>query len=173
MAVRSIGILSLISNDTLIAFVTVYTDAQHIEDFDFEDLDLLRMINKQIASFVGSHKLYEERVVARQFEAFHQITTFVMHDLKNLIAQQALVVENAARFIDNPEFIADAIKTIENSVAKMNRLIRKINENTPIDSEQSQFQCVRLVDVIDEAMQKKFNTKLLGLQFSDQKHGLK
>ena len=152
--VDTLLILPLISNDTLIAFVTVYTDAQHIEDFDFEDLDLLRMINKQIASFVGYHKLYEERVVARQFEAFHQITTFVMHDLKNLIAQQALVVENAARFIDNPEFIADAIKTIENSVAKMNRLIRKINENTPIDSEQSQFQCVRLVDVIDEAISK-------------------
>jgi len=42
-----------------------------------------------------------------------------MHDLKNLIAQLSLVATNAQRHKHNPEFVEDAIRTIENSVAKM------------------------------------------------------
>jgi putative PEP-CTERM system histidine kinase len=49
-----------------------------------------------------------------------------MHDLKNLIAQQTLVVQNAARHRDNPRFIDDAISTIENSVRRMSRLLEQL-----------------------------------------------
>ena len=35
-----------------------------------------------------------------------------MHDLKNLIAQQELVVKNAAKHKENPAFVEDAIDTI-------------------------------------------------------------
>ncbi len=49
-----------------------------------------------------------------------------MHDLKNLIAQQSLVVKNAAKHKDNPVFIDDAIRTIDNSVGRMSQLLEQL-----------------------------------------------
>jgi putative PEP-CTERM system histidine kinase len=49
-----------------------------------------------------------------------------MHDLRHLIAQQALVVQNATRHRDNPEFFDDAILTIDNSVKRMTRLMEEL-----------------------------------------------
>ena len=54
-----------------------------------------------------------------------------MHDLKNLIAQQGLVVENSAKHKENPAFVEDAIKTIENSVNRMSNLLRKLQRKGP------------------------------------------
>lgn len=147
-------ILPLINNEQLIGFISIRSNPEQSDPFDWEDLDLLRMVARQVSGFAGYHLLYEELVVTRQFEAFHQFTTFVMHDLKNLIAQQALVVENAARFIHNPEFVADAIKTIENSVARTNRLMKKISQNSAIDHKQTGMQVVSLPDSLAEAIER-------------------
>lgn len=147
-------VLPLINDERLIGFLTISADLQQAEDFNWEDLDLLRMVLKQVANFVGNQMLASELVVTRQFDAYNQFTTFVMHDLKNLIAQQALVVENAGRFSDNPEFVADAIKTIENSVEKMNRLILRINETNPAHLKQSQPQPISLIDALNSAIDK-------------------
>jgi putative PEP-CTERM system histidine kinase len=147
-------ILPLVNNDELIGFLTITADLEQAEDLDWEDLDLLRMVGKQVANFVGNQMLSSELVVTRQFEAFHQFTTFVMHDLKNLIAQQALVVENAGRFSDNPEFVADAISTIDNSVKKMSTLLLKINQNRAIILEETQSHPVSLSEAIESALVK-------------------
>ena len=53
-----------------------------------------------------------------------------MHDLKNLIAQQSLVVKNAARHKDNPAFIDDAIATVDNSVQRMKRLLEQLRQGS-------------------------------------------
>jgi putative PEP-CTERM system histidine kinase len=49
-----------------------------------------------------------------------------MHDLKNLIAQLSLVVRNAEKHHNNPEFMRDAIRTVEHAVDKMSRLMAQI-----------------------------------------------
>ena len=55
----------------------------------------------------GGQRLAE----SRQFEAYNRLTAFMMHDLKNSVAQLQLIVANAASQ-RNPEFIDDAIGTI-------------------------------------------------------------
>ncbi|MEM7365519.1 MAG: XrtA/PEP-CTERM system histidine kinase PrsK [Pseudomonadota bacterium] len=124
-----------ISVGTELFGVIAIVDERGLElDLNWEDLDLLKMVGNQVSQFVANEIRNDELVVTRQFEAYHRITAFVMHDLKNLIAQQALVVENAKRFIDNPEFIADAMTTIENSVARMNRLLMRIRHDDELDA---------------------------------------
>ncbi|XOV86639.1 MAG: XrtA/PEP-CTERM system histidine kinase PrsK [Pseudomonadota bacterium] len=147
-------ILPLTNNNVLVGFVLICGPASITEDFDWEDLDLFRMVSRQVASFVGYQALYEEMVVKRQFEAFHQFTTFVMHDLKNLIAQQALVVQNASRFIDKPEFVADAIDTIDSSVKRMERMIRKLSQNTYIDQPGGELKRVSLTAAATTAVER-------------------
>ena len=49
-----------------------------------------------------------------------------MHDLNNLIAQQSLIVANAEKHKQNPEFVDDAIRTIAGSVDRMKRVMRHL-----------------------------------------------
>ena len=78
-----------------------------------------RHVAVHIAQYEADRRLAE----SRQFEAYHRLTAFVMHDLKNLAAQLALIVSNAEKHKRNPEFVDDAIATIANSTGRMQRLI--------------------------------------------------
>lgn len=93
---------------------------------NYEDHDLLKTVGRQVAVFLIQDLTREQLAETRQFEAFNRLTAFLMHDLKNLIAQQALVVQNAARFKHKPEFVDDAMLTIERSVARMRRLLEQL-----------------------------------------------
>ena len=59
-----------------------------------------------------------------------------MHDLKNLIAQQSQVVENAGRHKNKPEFIDDAIDTIKGSVVRMRRVIETLQQSSQVEQTQ-------------------------------------
>ena len=93
---------------------------------NFEDHDLLRTVVRQLAVFLAQDQAREMIAETRQFELFNRLTAFVMHDLKNLIAQQSLVVSNAAKHKSNPQFVDDAIDTIANSVRRMNHLLEQL-----------------------------------------------
>ena len=57
-----------------------------------------------------------------------------MHDLKKLIAQQSLVVENAHKHKDKPEFIDDAIRTVDSGVARMKRVLEQLKQGAPMQA---------------------------------------
>ena len=92
----------------------------------WEDLDLLKTMGRQLASYLKRHQQAEQLAEGAQFETYNKLVAFIIHDMNNLIAQQALVVRNAEKHKDKPEFIDDAIKTISNSVDRMHRLRRKL-----------------------------------------------
>lgn len=147
-------ILPLVNNERLIGFIAISANLEQVENFDWEDLDLMRKVGKQLTNFLAYQLMTSELVVTRQLEAFNQFTTFIMHDLKNLIAKQGMVAKNAARFIDNPEFVADAMTTIENSVQRMSKLLAKLTQNTSFDLASSQMQETSLVDVFERAIKR-------------------
>jgi putative PEP-CTERM system histidine kinase len=92
----------------------------------YEDHDLLKTAGQQVAIFLEQERAQEELSETRQFEAFSRLTAFLMHDLKNLIAQQELVVGNAQRFKHRPEFIEDAVRTIEAGVQRMKKVLERL-----------------------------------------------
>jgi putative PEP-CTERM system histidine kinase len=53
-----------------------------------------------------------------------------MHDLKNIIAQQELVVANAQKFGDRPEFVRDAVATVRSGVGRMKKVLAQLREST-------------------------------------------
>ena len=95
----------------------------------WEDLDIARSAGSQLASYIVRNQSAETLAESKQFDTYNQLTAFIMHDLKNLIAQQALVVKNAGKHKDNPAFIEDMIRTIDNSVQRMNGLLNKLKRN--------------------------------------------
>lgn len=90
---------------------------------NWETMDMLVMAARQAASYYALEQAAKALADARQFEGFNRLSAFVVHDLKNLVAQLSLVAVNSERHKDNPEFIDDALDTVRNSVSKMNHLL--------------------------------------------------
>jgi putative PEP-CTERM system histidine kinase len=92
----------------------------------FEDRDLLRMVGRHVATLLAQQAADRRLAESRQFDAFNRFAAFVMHDLKNSVAQLQLLTSNAARHRHNPAFIDDAFVTIENTAARITRLIAQL-----------------------------------------------
>jgi putative PEP-CTERM system histidine kinase len=121
-------VVPLILHEQLTGFVVLARSplmpVQH--HFNWEDCDLLKTAGRQAASHLAQLEASRALTEARQFEAFNHLSAFVVHDLKNLVAQLSLVVSNAAKHRANPQFMEDTIMTVDNSVARMNRLLGQL-----------------------------------------------
>ncbi len=120
-------VVPLFNMSRLDAFVVLAKPRTHLQ-INWEVRDLLITVGRQAASYLALLKANESLVDARQFEAFNRLSAFVVHDLKNLVAQLSLVVSNSVRHRDNPDFIDDAFATVDNSVKKMNRLLVQLRK---------------------------------------------
>ena len=143
-------IIPLLLEDELMGFIGL-AKPPHATALTWEDLDLLKTVGRQVTSYLARHEAAELLAQSKQFEAYNKLTAFIMHDLKNLIAQQALVVKNAAKHKDNPAFIQDMINTIDNSVNRMNNLLQKLQQK---DSSAVVVSKIDLHKVLIDATQK-------------------
>jgi putative PEP-CTERM system histidine kinase len=96
---------------------------------DWEDFDLLRVVGRQVASYLAEARGQEALSDARRFDEFNRRFAFIMHDIKNLVSQLSLVARNAERHADNPEFRADMVATLQSSVGKMNELLARLSQH--------------------------------------------
>ena len=118
-------IVPLLSKESLIGILLL--KRSEIETaINWEDRDLLKMAGQQAASYLAQHLSDQALVQARQFEAFNRLSAYVVHDLKNILAQQALIVSNAEKHKSNPAFVDDVIGTVRNSVDRMTRLMEQM-----------------------------------------------
>ena len=99
-------------------------------DVNWEVTDLLKTAGHQAASLLAQMQATEALLEARKFEAFTRMSAFVVHDLKNIVAQLSLMVKNAKRLQDNPEFQADMLMTVENSLERMKQLMLQLRGGT-------------------------------------------
>jgi putative PEP-CTERM system histidine kinase len=143
-------VLPLLTETELLGFL-ILKEPELDASLTWEDLDMAKTVGRQLASYLDRHEAAEMLAESRQFEAFNKLTAFIMHDLKNLIAQQALVVENAAKHRENPAFFEDAIRTIDNSVARMSNLLKKLQQN---ENEPSKLRSLELHRTLMEAVKK-------------------
>ena len=93
---------------------------------DWEDFDLLGIAAHQVASYLAEQAGQEALEEAGRFDDFNRRIAFVMHDVKNLSSQMALLVRNAERHADNPEFRKDMLTTLRNSTDKLGALVARL-----------------------------------------------
>jgi putative PEP-CTERM system histidine kinase len=115
-------VVPLLCNDDIVG-VALIGNSFTPTSLGWEQIDLLRAASRQIGSYLAFDRAAMRLAEMRQFEALNRLSAFIMHDLRHLVAQLALVVDNAARHRHNPEFIDDAILTIESSVKRMTGLM--------------------------------------------------
>ncbi len=93
---------------------------------NWEDRDLLKIAGRAAATHLALYQADNALVELRQFEGFNRLSAYVVHDLKNILAQQSLIVYNAEQCRDEPEFMDDVIETIRHSVERMKRLMAQM-----------------------------------------------
>jgi putative PEP-CTERM system histidine kinase len=125
-------VVPLASAEALIGFVVLFRPRTPIE-VDWEVRDVLKTASRQAASYLSQARATEALLEARKFDAFNRMSAFVVHDLKNLVAQMSLVLRNAERHRDNPEFQRDMLDTVAHVVERMNRLMLQLRTGaTPV-----------------------------------------
>jgi len=111
----------------IVGFVVLATSRAPL-DINWEVNDLLRTAGRQAATFLAQIQATEALLDARKFEAFNKMSAFVVHDLKNIVTQLSLMVKNAERHADNPEFQRDMLETVSHSVERMKQLMLQLRE---------------------------------------------
>lgn len=113
--------VSLMVEDDLIGILTL-NDRMKQEPFSIENVELLKTVATQAAGNLLNYKLAEDLRKAKEMEAFQTMSTFVVHDLKNMASTLSLTLQNLPIHFDNHEFRKDAFRMIGESVSRINHL---------------------------------------------------
>lgn len=114
-----------------------------------EDLEFLETVGEQAAGAVVIARLSESLARSREFEAFHRVTSFVIHDLKNAVSALSMLSQNALAHFDQPEFQRDAMKTLSRTAERIRRLLGRLTAAGEIA--ELQFEEVDLATLLGEA----------------------
>lgn len=125
-------IVPLILLGKLFGFMILTQPRSRIK-LNWEVIDLLKIAGSQAASYLAQQESTNALIIARQFESFNRMSTFIVHDLKNLVSQLSLLLSNAEKHKNNPEFQKDMLDTLDYSVQKMKLLLHKLSRDSSIE----------------------------------------
>ena len=148
-ALSTLGlVIPLMLQNKLMGFVVLMQPRSRMK-LNWEVTDLLRVAGNQAASYLAQDEAAKALIVARQFESFNRMSTFMVHDLKNLIFQLSLLLSNAEKHKDNPEFQRDMVQTVDLSVHKMKRLLEKLSSGNALEKPNSLLLDKLLLEIME------------------------
>jgi signal transduction histidine kinase len=83
---------------------------------------------------------------SRQFDSFLRLSAMLTHDLKNTITALSLGVSNMERNFERADFRADAMESLKEVTAKLQRLVSKLSE--PVNTLSGEHQIPRAMDLV-------------------------
>ena len=116
-------------------------------ELNWEVKDLLSTAAVQAAVFLKQEQLAGEVSIAKQFESFHQISAFMLHDIKNLLSSIQLILQNK-KHSQNPKYIESIFVTLETVQAKLNKLQNQLQRKDKAEC----LDKVNLVNLLDEVV---------------------
>ncbi|NVK58402.1 MAG: PEP-CTERM system histidine kinase PrsK [Alteromonadaceae bacterium] len=125
---------------------------------DWEVREYLNAVTNQIANFIYLHEAAQSLTENAQFAAFNRMAAFVLHDLKNVMAQIDLILCNAEQHKANQEFIDDTFETLHHTKARMDRMLRQLTEKQ-IEEGRSDASHT-LSDLITQVIEKRCQSML-------------
>ena len=126
-------LVPLMLHGQLFAFVALARPRTPI-GLNWEIRDVLKIAGSQAASYLAHRESLDSLMVSRQFESFNRMSTFIVHDLKNLVFQLSLLLSNAEKHRANPAFQEDMLGTLDHSVQKMKTLLQKLALGEALDT---------------------------------------
>lgn len=147
-------IIPLFMNETVDGFILLGRPHSTEEIYTYEDFDLMKTLAKQASSALLNLRLSDQLACSRELAAIGKVSTFVMHDLKNLVSTLSLLIENAQEHITVPAFQDDLLLSLGNTVFKMRTIISRLKhlpekstlQITPVDLLQMAHDAAALVN---------------------------
>lgn len=116
------------------------TGRSHI---NWEDRDYFFAVAKQLANYLFLQQAQQQLSQSEQFAMFNRMSAFVLHDLKNIEAQLALINTNAQKHRNNPEFVDDVFETVETASKRLNKVTMQLRNK----GHELKQQKVELIDI--------------------------
>ena len=113
---------------------------------NWEDRDLLFSISKQLNNYISLNEANDSLAESKQFDAFHRMSAFLVHDLKNIQAQLGLINVNAKRHRDNPEFIDDVFETIDSATNRLDKVLEQLRNKQVVESAKKRVSVNQLME---------------------------
>ena len=105
--------------------------------------DNLGLMTKQLREQIA------REAETRQFQSFVRLSAILTHDLKNAIEALSLTVANMERHFDNPDFRADAMKSVTGATDNLRALVERLsNPVMTLSGEHKRPQPVDLVPML-------------------------
>ncbi len=168
-ATRAVLCSPLIAGQDLIGFILQGEDLSG-EPYRQDDFELLKAITTQAAVQIKKIRLAMDLMAAKEVEGFHRLSSFLMHDFKNLTNSMSLMSQNAKDNMDDPEFQQDAITTIDETVTRMKKLINKLS-SVP-RSLKLVKEKVDLKDIVHNALKRMRLTEIKNVVVTNETDGL-
>ena len=117
---------------------------------NWEDRDLLFSLSKQLSNYLSLNEANKSLAESKQFDAFNRMSAFLVHDLKNIQAQLALINSNAKRHRDNPAFIDDVFETIDSATGRLDKVLTQLRNKQVAESTKTNTYIAALINRIVE-----------------------
>ncbi|HEX29154.1 TPA: hypothetical protein ENG04_03645 [Candidatus Poribacteria bacterium] len=121
-----------------------------VKGYSHEELDLLETMAEQVGLVMENLSLRESLVEAEELNNFSKLAAFILHDLKNAGSMISMILQNARKNLDNPDFRADMLRTLEEAAGRIERLISRLS--SPIKPETLQMIKADIRQVIERAI---------------------
>jgi putative PEP-CTERM system histidine kinase len=119
---------------------------------DQEDIELINVFTHSIGAVFYKNILANEKIEQEQFQSFHQVVSFVIHDIKNQIATLSLLARNATEYITDQDFQKSLIRSIKNSAENLTVLVTKLTEQR--NAAKLKIIDTNLITIIDAALEQ-------------------
>ncbi len=147
-------IIPLFHQNDIQAFIVLST-GRVPRRLNWEDRDLLNTVAMQLSNALALSHASQELYRSRQFEAYNRLSAYLVHDLKNLVAQITLIVNNAETYKHDPEFIEDSLETLQNVSKKLQRLVDQLTKGRVAKASRSEIDLIKVIT--DIAIQQAGN----------------
>jgi len=108
---------------------------------------LLETVSQQAASYIAEARAAAALSQVQKLEEFNERFAFIAHDVKNIVNQLSITVQNARIHGDNPEFRKDMIETVASSANRMKTMMADL---TAVRDRSSDVQVERVsVPILD------------------------
>jgi putative PEP-CTERM system histidine kinase len=102
---------------------------------NWETRDFLTSLGQQMEGYIHIQTVRQRFQEAAQLAAFHQTSAFVIHDMKNVYAQIAMLNKNAQKHGENPEFIKDAFASLSSVQIRMEKMLGQLTNKQRSEDE--------------------------------------
>jgi putative PEP-CTERM system histidine kinase len=140
-------------HDELWGIVFMRALEPEVRRLNWELRDYLAALTDQIANYIFHAESSKALAENAQFAAFNRMSAFVVHDLKNVLAQINLIISNAQQHKSNPEFIDDTFETLEYTQERMDKMLKQLTDKK-VAAKQT-VQITHLEEVLEKLIEQK------------------